>query len=349
MPRKDLFSIASHFLDYLVPRTFGLHSLRYDSNTEEFVPSRLWFTVCNLSSLFFIAIYPISMAEITSSRPIRANEDNTVGRFMVVSHFAILYVLSVIVVIRQMWFSEPQIHSINRCLKFYRQCETLNVKEMDIRQFIYPFIFRGIYSYSGHAFINFLSLLVFYNDLSRVSFVSKILYFAPNIIITTAAIRFHSGVMKLTMCGRRINRAFSNCIISINTACNQPTEEFEQVCASAMARFEYLTMFHGEWYEITRIFEKRLSLLMLPIVTSLLNNLTSSVNSIYLLLTSHIWSIQMVSFMIFTKLFLLYLHLTGNKEINLNYVFIGIIRCSLHSIDLAFTFLPSNKLKREVS
>lgn len=284
MPRKDLFTVASHFLDYLVPRTFGLHSLHYNNNTEEFVPSRLWLTVCNLSGLFFIAIYPISMVEITENRPLRANEDNTVGRFMLVSHFAILYVLSVLVVTRQMWFSQPQMHSINRCWTFYRQCETLNVKNLDIRESVYAFIFRGFFSYSGHVLINFMSLFFFYDDLSRVCFVSKILYFAPNIIITTATIRFHSEVMKLTMCGRRINRAFSICIKSINTAYNEPTAEFEQAYVSAMARFEYLTMFHGEWYEITRIFEKSLSLLMLPIATSSFNNLTSSVSSIFVFL-----------------------------------------------------------------
>lgn len=49
------------------------------------------------------------------------------------------------------------------------------------------------------------------------------------------------------------------------------------------------------------------------------------------------------------QLFFLYIHLSNTKEMQTDYVLITIIRCSLYSIDLAFTFLPSNKLKQEVS
>lgn len=59
---------------------------------------------------------------------------------------------------------------------------------------------------------------------------------------------------------------------------------------------------------------------------------------------------HMKTFQIFIvpKLFFLYIHLTNKKAIQSDYVMITLMRCSLYSIDLAFTFLPSDKLKQEV-
>lgn len=276
MPKEDLFEIANYYWDYLVPRCLGLHSIRYDSNTDQFVSSRLWLTVCNVIGFLFIGMYPIAINEIVKHRPLREQEDHVVGRIMIYLHFINLYVLSVSVFIRQMWFSKSQMHSMNRCLKLYRQCKTLSDENMDLRQ-IYLFVLRCIYSYFGYILVNCLSLFYFYNDLSNVNLIYKSLFFVPHIVIITTPIRFHLGAMHLTICGRRIYREFSRCIEQIKVTNNEPTDEFEQVCASVMDRFDYLTWFHAEWYEVARLMEKGLSLLMLLIVTSTLNSLTTSV------------------------------------------------------------------------
>lgn len=269
--------MANYCLDYLVPRCIGLRSLHYDFDEEKFVPSRLWLTVCNLCGLFFIVVYPFAAIELVKFRPLRETEDNSVGRIIVVSHYIFLYLLSVAVFLRQMWLSKHQMQSINRYIHFYRQCEKLGDERMDVAEYIYPFIFRGIYSYFGYIFVNYLVLEYMYDDLSHVNVIYIFLYFVPNVVIITTLIRFHSGMMQLTVCGRRLNREFSRCIESINAVHLKSTAEFQQVCMSAMRRFEYLTSFHGEWYEIARIIEKDLSPVMIFTVINSFFNLTQSV------------------------------------------------------------------------
>lgn len=279
--RKDVFTVTSKVLDICVPRCFGLLPLRYKSNTERLVPSRLWLIVSNLCGLLFIASYPFAKIEIYKNRTVRSlSEESGFIRHMLIAQYIIFYVLSSGIFIRQMWFSKHQMHTLNRNREFYRQCERLNAKKVDVSEFIYPFIFHGFSSYFGYALLNYLAMFHFYGDLLHVNFFYKFLFFMPNIVITTTTMRFHSGVMQLTICGRRLNEAFSRCIRSVNEANNKSMAELELVCASAIERFEYLTMLHAEWYDIARMLEKELSLQMLFTVTNAFTNLTSAVNTL---------------------------------------------------------------------
>lgn len=276
-PKTDLFTVACFILNFLVPRYFGLLSLRYDFYTERLVASRLWLIICNLSGLLFIGIYPFAAIEIVKCRTLRYNEDNGIGRIMNVSQYVISYVLSVSIFIRQMFFSKHQMYLVNLVIMFYRRCEKLSEVNVHIDEFVYPLILRGIYSYCGSAALNCLMLTYFFDDLSQVNLIYKIAYFMPSIVITMTTITFHSGVMQLTICGRHINRAFSQCIESVNAAHKKPTAEFEQVCSSATERFDLLTTYHVEWSKLARMMEKQLSLLMLFTVTNTFMHLTSTV------------------------------------------------------------------------
>lgn len=284
----DVFTVVCNVLSFLLPRYFGLLSLSYDFKAGRLIPSLPWLIVCNLSGILFIGIYPFAATAIVKNRALRDNEDNGIGRIMDVSQYVIWYVLSVSVYIRQMYFSKQQMHLMNRVISFYRECETLCEEKVQVGEFLYPFILRGIYSYCGYAILNSLILVYFFDDLSQVNFIYKIAYFVPNIAITTTTIRFHSGVMQLTICGRCINRAFSQCIERVNAAHNKSSAEFEQVCSLAMERFDLLTTYHEEWYKVARLMEKGLSLLMLFTVTNAFMNLTSTVgNFVY---TLQCWS-----------------------------------------------------------
>lgn len=342
---KGSFTSASHILDYLVPRCLGLLPLRYDSNTERFVPSQLWLVVCNVCGLLYIVTYPIAAIEINKYRT--TDEEDSFDQMLIISKFVGWYALSVGILINQMWFSKHQMHLMNRCTRLYRQCRLLSEDKMDAGELVYSFILRSIYSYCGFAILNYMSLMHFFNDLSNVNLFYKILFFAPHIVITTNAISFHSKITSLTICGRCINRAICRCIQNVNEANDKPMEEFEQVCTLAMERFEYLTMFHAEWYEIARLLEKRLSLLMLLTVTNAFWVVTTTVN--WMICDTEDAIARFMWFFNFVKLFFTYAYVLSDEEIQPNYVVIAVIRCSLNASDLAFSFLPSNKLKQEVS
>lgn len=278
MPRKDFFSVLCYISDYLVPRCLGLLPFRYDSEAEQYTLSRKWLTVCNISGLLFIGITPFAFIEINKNRSFRTlRAEEGFGRIMVFSHFAILYGLSVCIYIRQMWFSKHQMCLMNRCMWFYRQCETLSFKKTDVNRFIYSFIFRGFFSYFGYALLNYYAMMNYFNDLSHVSLIYRIYHFVPNFLITTNAIHFHWRMISLTICGRCFNRALSTCIESINKVQSAPTADFERICATAIERFEYLMSYHAEWYEIGRMMEKETSLLMVFTVANSFYNITETV------------------------------------------------------------------------
>lgn len=275
---KDLCTVACYILNFVVPRCFGLFPSRYDSITKRFVPSRLWLTVCSIYGLFFVIIYPFAATALFQNRP--PPHIHSIGRIIMISHLVIPYLLSVGALVRFVYFSMQQMDMMNRCMRFYRHCETLSDENMDVNGLVYPLIFRGIYSHFGYALLNFLLINYLFGDLSRVNWIYKIVYFIPYTMITTATIRFHSGVMQLTICGRRLNHEFHTCIDRINAAHIKSKAELDQMCKSALARFEYLTTTHGEWYEICRILEKELSLMMIFTIINSFINITQAVSRI---------------------------------------------------------------------
>lgn len=275
---KDLCTVACYILNFLGPRCVGLFPLSYDSIKKRFVPSRPWQTVCSIYGLFFVIIYPLAATKLFQNRP--PPHYHSIGRTIIISHLVIAYLMSVGALVRCVYCSLPQMELMNRCTRFYRHCETLSDENMDVNGFVYPFIFHGIYSHFGYAFLNYLLINYLFGNLSRVNWIYKIVYFIPYTMITTANISFHSGVMQLTICGRRLNHAFSTCIDSINAAHNKSKDELEQMCKSVMARFEYLTLIHGEWYEIARMLEKELSLMMVFTIINSFYNITQTVSGI---------------------------------------------------------------------
>lgn len=278
IPRKDLFTVSCYIFNVLVPRCFGFLPLRYDHDTERFNPSQLWLSVCYLSCFLIIGAFPFTAIAFSQIRTVREREvEGGFGRTMIYVHFTVLYVVLVCICVHQMFFSKYQMHLLNRCINFYRQCETLSEDNMDVSQFIYPLIFHGICSYIGFIILNYLALNFYFTYTSHVHLIHKIVHFVPNIVITTNAMSFHLKIISLTICGQRINRELRRCVESINVAHNEPPAGFEQACASAMERFDFLTIFHAEWYETCRMLERGTSLLMLFTVVNSFYNLTETV------------------------------------------------------------------------
>lgn len=277
-PQRDLLGTTMSVLNFLVAQPFGLLSACYDSQTNRLMPSRGWLIFCSLIGHAFICIYPIAVAQIMQHRKSLHDDDSGLSRKIEILQHAIMYLLSVFVYVRQMYFAKHQMNTVNRGLIFYQRCKTLGGDDMNTANYIYPCILRAIFSYIGYALLNFLSIFHFYGDLAQVSFVYKIAFFMPNIVITTTTIRFHSAVVLLTVGGIRINRAFRNCIESVNRTQNAMRAKQLRACQLATERFEYIVTYHGEWYAMASIMEKGLSILMLCTCTNIVINLTSTVS-----------------------------------------------------------------------
>lgn len=277
-PQRDLLSTTLGFLMFLVPQQLGLLSACYDLQAHRLMPSRRRLIFCNMIGHAFICIYPIAVARIMQHRTSFDDDDTSLSRKLEILQHAIMYLLSVVVYVRQMYFSRLQINTLNRGLIFYERCETLGGDDMNTANYIYPCIVRAIVSYIGYALLNFLTIFHFYGNLAQVSFVYKIAFFMPNIVISSTTIRFHSAVVLLTVGGSRINRAFCDCIESVNRTQHGMRAKQLRSCQLAAERFEYIVTYHAEWYAMSGIMEKGSSILMLFMCTNNVIDLTSSVS-----------------------------------------------------------------------
>lgn len=277
--QRDLLATTLSVLNFLGPQKFGLLSAHYDTRVHQLIPSRGWLIFCNLIGHAFICIYPIAIAQIMQHRRSFDDDDSGLSRKIEILPYAIMYLLSVFVYVRQMYFSKHQMNTVNRGLMFYQRCKTLSGHDMNTTNRIYPCILRAIFSHIGYGLLNFLTIFHFYGDLPEVSFVYKIAFFMPNIVITTTTIRFHSAIVLLTAGGRRINEAFNDCIESVNGTQNAMRTKQLRACQLATERFEYIVTYHAEWYAMAGIIEKGLSILMLFTCTNVGINLTSTVST----------------------------------------------------------------------
>lgn len=276
---QELLSLSLDLFNFVLPRLFGLLSVYYDSHAHRLRPSRGWLIYCNVIGHLFVCIYPVAFMQIIAHRTShRDGDDSSVSRNIEIFQYAIMYVLSVAVFIRQMYFSKLQLSTVNRGLIFYHRCLALGDDGINGTTHIYAYFVRAIVSYIGYAVLNFFTIFHFYGEMPQVNFIYKIVFFMPNIAITTTTIRFHAAIMMLTVSGRRINRAFHDCIESVNRTQNRTRAQQQRACEKATDRFEFIITCHAEWDAIKRIMAQSLSVLMLFTVINNTINLTSTVS-----------------------------------------------------------------------
>lgn len=272
--------MSSGLFNFMVPQQFGLLSACFDSHAQRLVPSWGWLIFSNVIGHMFVCIYPIAVVQIIQHRTSHSDgDDSSISRKIEVLQHATMYVVSVAVFVQQMYFSKLQLNTVNRGLTFYHRCEALCGDDINIAEYIYPYVLRASSSYIGYAVLNFFTIFDLYGELSPVNFIYKIAFFMPNIVITTTTIRFHSAVLMLTVGGRWINQAFHDCIESVNRTQNGTQAKQQRACQLAVERFEFIVTYHAEWYAIAGAMEKGQSILMLLAVTNNVINLTSTVSS----------------------------------------------------------------------
>lgn len=279
-PHSDLLTIGLGLFNFLVPRQFGLLSACYDADKQQLKPSWRWLIFSGLMGHVFLFVYPFAVVQIIQARTSRDDDDSGMSQKIEILQHAILYLFSVAVYLRQICFANHQINIINRGLVFYRRCDTLCEENIKFKGITLPhiLILRAMVSYFGYAVLNVLTIFYFYGDLPQVWLIHKVAFCMPNIVITTTQIRFHSAVMMLTVSGRRVNRAFRNCIESVNRTENRTRAAQQRACQLATERFESIVTYHAEWHTLVGIMERSLSILMLISVINNVINLTSTVS-----------------------------------------------------------------------
>lgn len=120
--RKPNFMLATlFFINFMIPRFFGLIPLGHNTQSLRVEKSRLWHIFCILAACAFFFFYPSSLLQIT------ANSANPTGvsHYVEKLHFLATYVLAAAIYARQVFYSDEMMHFINDGIRIYFCCEPI--------------------------------------------------------------------------------------------------------------------------------------------------------------------------------------------------------------------------------
>lgn len=272
--RKPNFMLATlFFINFMIPRLFGLIPLGHNTQSLRVEKSRLWHIFCILAACAFFFFYPSSLLQITAN----SANPTSISHYVEKLHFLATYVLAAAIYARQVFYSDEMIHFINDGIRIYFCCEPIVNDNVGVREYMFPYIFRAVYSYIGYASMNYFSFFFIYDNAKIIRFLYKVLFFVPDFVITSCCIRFHSTILMLTISFRRLNLAFNKCIGRINqpntlTALNLPNTS-QDPCD----QFNEIVVLHQELFRMAKAAEDTLANTILFTICNAFMNLTSTV------------------------------------------------------------------------
>lgn len=218
--------------------------------------------------------YPPSLLKITANSDLSAGVTQYVEKL----HFLATYVLAVAIYARQVFYSDEMMDFINDGIRIYFRCEPVVSDDVGVRGFMFPYIFRAVYSYFGYASMNYFSFAFLYRNASNINAFSKLLFFIPDFVITYCSIRFHSTVLMLTISFRRLNMAFKKCIDNVNYPQARVHLNLPNCSRDDCDQFDAIVELHQELFRMCKEMEAQLSNTILFTITNGFMNLTSTVS-----------------------------------------------------------------------
>lgn len=282
-PKPTFLSSSMFVINFVFPRIFGLLPMQYDMTLLKLTRSNFWHLYCLIISSVFAFVYPFALVHIINNRP--ENSDNGIAQVVEKLHYCTTYIMAISVYVRQIFFTRTLSNFINNGIGFYSRVENaFPNQKIRFSEFIVPYISRAIYSYVGYTFMNYLTLTYFYGDLKNVNCFYIALYFLPDIVITSTAIRFHSTIIMQTLTMRRLNAAFSDCIKCLNRRNERSSNERKKNLAKVYAKFNKITIFHDQIWTFRSTADHLFSNIVLCAIINAFMNLTCVVS---ILIFSH--------------------------------------------------------------
>lgn len=321
----------------LLPRHFGLLSGSCNIQTRQISQSKFWRIYALFCGFSFTILYPLSI--YTISPKIKAISQVNVFTFIEISNHVATYVFSVAVFVTVVCGSAKHIHFMNFAFSTFDQCKELVYGNKE-NAFLLSFAVRVIYLYFGYATLNAVSLIQYQEHLESVPFIYKCVYFAPDMVMASTMLRFHTAISVQVICCHRLNKAFSECMDRVKQSRMElPTKRFKTQFY-ARQQFGKIVKCHSRLYEFSRKSEELASILMLFYVLKAFAYISSMVSDKNNLISI---CLKTASF----QLFLLIDHLSSSLVWDTNFIVTATLRCLFSLLDIIFTFTPANQLKRE--
>ena len=263
-------------VNFLFPRLIGMVPLTYDRQALRANLSRFWYIFCLLFGSIYIIFYPFTLFDLIFVDDRFNDGGKSILKVTRMLHHLTKYILTIVIYVRQIFYSQEMMEYINAGIKVYRRIQPVAPGILGLRKHVLPFFFRAIFSSLGCT-IKSVAKFKFLKNSPIGADWFKALYFLPDLVITSTSVRFHSTLVVQNICYRRLNSAFKECVEEINQMRNQSPSYRMRVFCETCDRFDYLAVLYDELYRFTKATERMMSMIILMSIANAFMNLTMAV------------------------------------------------------------------------
>lgn len=260
-------------MNFALPRLIGVVPVSLNHQKFSVYKSKFWqFTSVMIASTFIVC-YPIALRKIYAER-----EVHTAGIWLIVEilQYTTTYLLTAYIYFVNILFVDEVIEYINHNLHYFFVYEQrLMPIANEQSPLLFQYVFRTIYSYFGFIYSNYIRLAFFYG---RPDDIYTIIYYLPDIVITSSAIRFFTSIITQLTCYRRLNEIARGCTEMANATVAKSQYERETLFCEISDRIDLLCEHHCRLQSIARATERLLSKILIFSTFYAFANLVSCVS-----------------------------------------------------------------------
>lgn len=253
----------------VAPRQFGLLAANCNIQTRQMSKSKIWLVYSVLCGCLFTIFYPMSIQAISL-------KTNGIFTFIEITNHAAMYFFVLVAFIRIAIFPTNHANYSNLGFATFDQCKTIYPDNRE-KSFIIPLTIRVIYLYLGYAALNAISLVRHSENLETVPFLYILIYFAPDLVMGSSMLRFHTTVAMQIICCTRINQALSECMDRVQRCYIKNPPKRLKFLRKEYRTFIQITKCYGQLYELSLKTEKIASLLLLFYILKAFAHISSMV------------------------------------------------------------------------
>lgn len=202
---------------FLLPRQFGLLAMNSNIRTHHSTSSKFWLIYSITIAVLFAIFYPISVSQILPKSKKLAGIKGLID----IGYHSTVYAFSLFIYSRSIFQPTFLVNYYNSGIQLVKKCKRLNLVDINTKGLFTRFFIHVTYTFFGYTFLNLVTYLRHVHELGAVPLFYHILPFIPDFVIGSTMIRLHATVLYQTICVKRINLAFSNCIDNVNASIRQ--------------------------------------------------------------------------------------------------------------------------------
>lgn len=275
--RTDLSGFIPMAINIGLGRLIGVVPFSVNRRTYSVEISIFWRAIGIIICGVFLIAYPIALYEIFTERKIHISGIWFITELV---QYASTYLLTAVIYFKNIFDPKAVIEYMNNGFHYsYVYENRLRPTANQRNDLLLQFVFRSLYSNIGFIYSNFVRLAFIYDQPTRML---TIIYYLPDIVITSAAIRFMTSIMMQLQFYRRLNEMAQNYVDRANAIAGRHRTQFEweKVSCELSNNLDWLCDHHIRLRNIGRATERLLSQIVIFSIVYAFANLASCVSVI---------------------------------------------------------------------